>query len=390
MPEPKITFNRGSGGLGRPLAGKDHYSGFLFFYNTLPSGFAADDRIKQIFSVEEAEALGITEGSADFGVQWYHISEYFRMQPKGVLWLGYYAIPVGAYDFEELSTMQLFAQGEIRQFGVYVADHNLATVDISTLQGIVDDNQALDTPFEVLYAADIVDTAALADLPDLRALTAPNVSVVIGQDGSGKGKALYDTLGYSVCTVGTALGAVSFAKVSDSIAWVEKFQISEGLELDVAAFGNGLLYRNQSQSLLDTLTDEGYIYAKKFTGLSGTYFNDSSTSVSVTSDYAYIENNRTFNAAIRDIRTRILPKLNSPLKVQPDGTLSTDTIYAFRSLAAKALEDRLNNDEISAYSVIINPDQDVLSTSKIEITVKIVPIGVAREIVFNISFATNV
>ena len=50
-----IIFNRGQGGLGRPLNGEDHFSGFLFYSNTLPSGFSSNDRVKQVFSLEEAE-----------------------------------------------------------------------------------------------------------------------------------------------------------------------------------------------------------------------------------------------------------------------------------------------------------------------------------------------
>ena len=58
----KISFTRGTAGLGRPLPGKDHYSGMLFYSNTLPSGFSSNDRIKKIYSVADAETLGITDG----------------------------------------------------------------------------------------------------------------------------------------------------------------------------------------------------------------------------------------------------------------------------------------------------------------------------------------
>ena len=60
-----IVFIKGEGGLGRPLPGKDYYSAFLFYTNTLPSGFTATDRIKEINSLAEAEALGIVDTHAD-------------------------------------------------------------------------------------------------------------------------------------------------------------------------------------------------------------------------------------------------------------------------------------------------------------------------------------
>ena len=46
--------------------------------------------------------------------------------------------------------------------------------------------------------------------------------------------------------------------------------------------------------------------------------------------------------------------------------------------------------ELSGFKIFINPDQDVLSSSRLQVTMKIVPVGVLREIVVNIGFALNV
>ena len=78
----KLTFNVNTAGLGTPLASADHKSGIVYYNNTLPSGFSTSDRIKQIFSVAEAEALGIVEGTAAHAVEWYHINEFFQKQPS--------------------------------------------------------------------------------------------------------------------------------------------------------------------------------------------------------------------------------------------------------------------------------------------------------------------
>jgi hypothetical protein len=389
MSLPNITFNKSTGGLGQALPGKDHYSGFLFYSATLPSGFAADDRVKQVFSLEEAENLGVITGGA-FDVYHYHISEYFRIQPKGVLFVGFYAVPVGTYDFAELETMRLFAEGQIRQFGVYVNDEAYTTTEVTALQAEVTKSEVANQPFEVLYAADISGTADLSTLADLTALSAPGVSVVIGQDGGATGAALAVTLTYSVCSVGTLLGAVSLAKVSESIAWVEKFPLVTGAELDVAAFGNGDLFRDKTDAFLDSLNDNGYIFLRKFTDIANTYFSDSKTAVVATNDFSSIEINRSYHKAVRNINSIIKPKLNSPITVNADGTLTTDVIVSYKTLASRPLDDMVNSGELSAFSVIVDPAQDVLSTSTIVLTVKLVPVGVAREIVFNIGFVTSI
>jgi hypothetical protein len=62
MPLNEIIINKGQGGLGRPLEGSDYISGIAFYSDaTLPSGFTTNTREKAVFSVADAEALGITD-----------------------------------------------------------------------------------------------------------------------------------------------------------------------------------------------------------------------------------------------------------------------------------------------------------------------------------------
>jgi hypothetical protein len=221
-------------------------------------------------------------------------------------------------------------------------------------------------------------------------LTAPNVSVCIGQDGGAKGAALYASKSYSITDLGAKLGAVAAANVNESISWIENFpMVTDGSEFDVVAFANGDAFATTSVTLREALDDKGYLFLVKEIGLTGTYNNDSYTSVATTSDLATIENNRTIDKAKRLLRFFILPKLGSPLRVNTDGTLRTDTIAIFKALAEKGLGQMETDGELSAYEVIINAAQNVVSTSKLELTVKLVPVGVAREIVINIGFVPN-
>jgi len=388
MALPQLNINKQKGGLGRALPGRDHYSGFLFYSNTLPSGFDANNRVKQIFSLEQAEDLGIVEGGL-YDVYHYHISEYFRIQEKGVLWVGFYAVPAGTYDFSELQLIQDFANGEIRQMGVFTT-LALAAAQVTALDLQVTASENANKPFKVLYAADISSITDLSTLPDLSTLTDPGVSVVIGQDGAARGAAIAVTLTKSVCALGTLLGAVSLAKVSESIAWVQKFPLSNGTELDVAGFGNGDLFRDKPESELESLNDKSYIFLRKFTDLSNTYFNDTHTAIAQNDDFSKIETNRTFDKAATTVRANVLPRLNSPVTVNADGSLTADVVVAYKNLVAQPLQEMVNNTELSQFQVIIDPLQDVISTSTIEVTVKMIPVGVAREITLNIGFATTI
>ena len=86
----------------------------------------------------------------------------------------------------------------------------------------------------------------------------------------------------------------------------------------------------------------------------------------------------------------MLPNIASPVLVDADGKLSEDTIARFRNDASKALEQMQRDEELSAFEVLIDPTQDTLSTSKVVITAKLVPVGVARQIEINIGFTVAI
>lgn len=500
-----LSFVKGQGGLGRPLAGSDYISAYLHYSATLPSGFSSGDRIKAVYSLQQAVDLGITNTSlgetkstatylftnkgaaadtfkitcatingtvtlanyaqvaadvvsvttagdrlaaeiniltpshgftasnntgtvtitaaagqglflntgtpyvvtivgtiagtltqnvgvgvpSEIDIMYYHVSEFFRMQPKGKLWIGIYATAdVGT--FSNITDIQNYATGEIRQIGVYYKSTAFSSAHITTIQAICTSLATNKKPLSVLLQAEVSGTADITTLANMRLLSAPNVSVLIGQDGAGAGYKVYKATGKSIGMVGTTLGAVALARVSDAINWYAKFDANNGTEFDTLAFANGQAYTAISDSALSALDSYGWIFLRKEIGLSGSYWNDSHTCIALTSDYAYIEAVRTIDKAIRDLRTTVTPALGSPLVVNPtDGTISEDVIGYFEGLCQQALDGMLNNTELSGYNVIIDPSQDVLSTSTLTIAVELLPVGVARTIVINIGYVVN-
>jgi hypothetical protein len=381
-----VTFVKGQGGLGRPLAGEDHISGFVFYLpsETTVAGFTAGT-IKTFYSIDGLEALGIKSDSTETftKVVWYHVSEYFRIQPKGVLHVGLFTTPG---TFADVTTLQNEALGKIRQVAVYNTA-NFSATDVAALQTVANNLAANHKPLSVLYAANVSALSALEAI-DLSESTASNVSVVIGEDGAALGKTLATAASYSITCIGAALGAVSRAKVSENIGWVKNFNMA-GIELDTIAFADGTLYKNVDAGKLDTLNNNHFIFLRKHVGINGSYFNDTFTAVSETSDYSTIENNRTIDKAIRNVRAFLLPELNGPLYVTSDGKLSEDTIAYFKSLSGRPLEQMQRDGELSAFGVEIDPTQDILATSTLNISVKLIPVGVARQIKVNIGFTVK-
>lgn len=321
----------------------------------------------------------------------YHISEFFRLQPQGILYVGIYAVP-SPYTFVEITTMQNFANGKIRQIGVYKDSAAFDSADITAIHNVCAANVAAHKELVALYAGDIAAVSDVSNLADLSQLSANYCSAVISQDGGAQGNVLWNASGKSITTLGATLGAVAKAKVSQSIAWVAQFNISNGTECDVLAFANGVLFSNASvtDTLLSLLQSYRYIFLRKFVGVSGSYFNENSTSIALSSDYAYIADNRTIQKATRGIYSNLIPALNSPITLNADGTLSDEAVAYFEGLAQAPLLQMIRDGELSGQAVNINTTQDVLTTGILVINVTLVQIATGRNITVNIGYNVTI
>ena len=334
-----------------------------------------------------------TGGVASKQAIWhYQISEYFRLQPSGKLWLAFFAVP-STYDFTELHTMQKQTGGEINQFGVFSSNGTSTaniTADLGAIQAtcVTMFNEYM--PAVVVYAPNIFAISDLSTLLNLRLNTDNYVSLVIGQDGTGLGAKLSFTSGSSVPAWGACLGTVSLAKVENDIANVGKFNISNGSEDAVPAFSNGSLYNSISTGLANQLDTFGYIFLRTITGKTGSYWNDSHSCIAVTSPYSYIERNRVINKAQRITYTALVPFENSDLNLNSDGTLTFSTINQFKSALIPSFNQMVANGEISAYKINIDPKQNVLANSTIAVNINIVGVGIARFINVTLGYSLSV
>jgi hypothetical protein len=374
-----VVITKLSGGLGRRTPDQDMVSGLLF--DRVETSKFTLDKVERLASLEDAEALGIT---ADYDVNgqsaYYQIQQFFRMNPSGDL----YIMATKGETYQEVAEkamkMQELANGNIRQMAIIFSKETefSATEDaVRTAQTKAALAYKSYMPFEVILEGKGFDADKAA--PSLAELNAENVSVVVAMDVE-KAKLENYT---NTAAVGMALGAISRAKVSENIAWIEKFNLT-GEGFAKAGFVGG--QEIKTLGTLSTLNEKRYIFAKTHTGLAGVYFNDSHTCTSGTSDFAYVESNRTINKATRLLRTALLPKLASPVLVDIDGKLPQSVSKSFEGLCRAALEGMVANQEVSVFDVYVDPKQNILATSELRVKAEITPIGTARKIMVDLGF----
>ena len=392
-----LTITRTNGNIVRSLAGEDHISGLVFYSATLPQaaegvdGFSTTERIHAISSPESAEKYGITADaeSWEMKVLHYTLTSIFNMNPGITLYVGIFKPASGANAFSEIKQIQNYAGGRLRQVGVWNGAVKLSDTLVTSLQSVRTTLEAQNKPLSILYAPKVTDVTKLPS--DLAKIGRNGVSVIIGQDGAGVADALYrdaaNAAKASVSALGDLLGAVSKAKVHESIAWVESFPTN----ISIPAFGDGKKYRDLDEAVIETLDNSRYIFLRTYDGLAGSFFNDNHTLDTATSDYAYINDVRTMDKAVRGVRTYLLPKLGRPMKVDPDtGKLERTAVEHLITTGNRPLEEMAKAGELSGYRFDIDPDQNILATSRVRGVIKNVAVGVMRNLDLEIGYATSV
>lgn len=384
-----LTIVRQNGNVPKSQNGQDHVSGFVAYLleADIPAAFKAEP-VQAVSTIDKAEELGITADATAWSVKMLHyqLEEVFRINPSITLYVGLFSKPENM-TFQELKTVQNYAEGAIRQMAIWNGDTAPTADNIVKLESVADSLDTENAPLSTLYAPLVSN---YKNLPNNLATNNPRVSVVIAQAGSGTGAELYKSKDNktkaTVSAIGVALGTLSKAAVHQCIAWVKNFPSG----ISMPALGDGTLVRTIDKGELEKLDTNRYLFLNNVVGVAGSYWNDSHTMDSPTSDYAAIESVRTMDKAVRGIRTYLTPELGGNVYIDPDtGKLQSYTVSHLETTANIPLEEMEKAGELSGYKAEIDAEQDVLSTSTIEVTIKNVPVGVVRKFKVKIGFVKS-
>lgn len=374
-------------------------------------GLLALGQIVKLIQPEDAEAVGINAAydANNSVLVYHHIKRYFYYNPDGTLYLKVVAKATSlaticgpSGDLYQLLTDDA-TKGEIRKVGITL---NLAAApangdyttglltDVLTavpLAQAVVDALALEAMYidNVMLPGILSATASVATLPSLRALASENVSVCIARDPAVVSALPYAEIGaalgmLSVRKVSECLGSVDIARKPDAFKDTETYpltSVAKGYFLS-AALSNGAGFGVLSSADKTALKTKGYIYAGRFAGFDGVFFNDSHTCTDAGSDYAYIEDNGVWNKATRYLRQALLPLLRGEVEVDAStGFLTGGQIGYYESKGARGVRQMAADREISGEPTIsIEPNQDVVGTGTVKMALNYVRMGTLREL----------
>lgn len=406
MARPGIVIQKLEGGLGRRNPSTDMVSALVL--NAVATAQMELGNVYALNSIEAAEALGLNEQyDTDNTVLVYErIRRIFLRNPSITL----HIMPVDQtvtltqmVDKDQPYAAKLLRDlaGEVVQLAVA---RNPAAGYVATIANGMDEDSfnavakaqelALHEFDKARYCEFLIEgrsfTGTAAAITSLREIDpkCPDVSVVLLADPAVYAK---DELFEGYAGVEDVLALVSLAAVSQNAGeLIDAFNLTrknEGLYLS-CGLSSAKLLSEYSDADLDTLHDKGYIFGTFTPGIAGFHLNDTPTATGLDSDYAYIENNRTIKKAIKLARAVLLPRVKARTLVDPDtGRIAHEDAKELEAITEASLDPMLADGDISGgVDAYVDPEQDVLGTSKIEVLLTFVPVAINRKITLKIGF----
>lgn len=181
--------------------------------------------------------------------------------------------------------------------------------------------------------------------------------------------------------IGRILGRAAAVEPQISIA-----RVRDGA-IDTAGYMTNGKTVAEMDAKLDALHDAGYIIYRTYPTLEGVYLNDDPTAAPLSDDYANLNLGRVVDKAIVTAYNTYLTEIMDNVVVDAStGKIAAEKAVYYQSLIERAIAQQMS-DAISGFSAYVDPDQNVLGTSCLEVSLEIVPQGTLRKIVVNISFS---
>ena len=394
LPRVKITFENGA--LGGVAPSEDGVCGLVAYATAVSTTFALNTPYL-ITKLDGLVALGITSEATGANAALYKtVKEFYSEAPDGTkLWVMGVAASTTIANLTDkanniISPLLMAARGSINILMLKVASAAEPTMSgsidgavltaVTNLQALAEDwtvNKY--APFMCLVEA-LSYNGVAASLPDLTARSDNRVGVVLGDSVTGSAGA----------AVGLVAGRLAAEPVQRSLARVRS-----------GAIKAETMYIGTNQAELgdpDVANDLGYIVPRTFVGKSGYYWSDDHLATGASDDYCAIPRRRVIDKAYRIAYKTLVDEIAENVQVNTEGKLAAFHCKGVETSVESAIvnsmtsEGNLGNDPDNASDLgvqcYIDPDQNILATSRLEINLKVKPHGYSKYIDVKLGFKT--
>lgn len=383
--------------MGGVAPSEDGVCGLVAYATAVSTTFALNTPYL-ITKLDGLVALGITSEATGVNAALYKtVKEFYREAPEGTkLWVMGVAASTSIANLTDkanniISPLLMAARGSINILMLKVASAAEPTMSgsidgavltaVTNLQALAEDwTENKYAPFMCLVEA-LSYNGVAASLPDLTARSDNRVGVVLGDSVTGSAGA----------AVGLVAGRLAAEPVQRSLARVRS-----------GAIKAETMYIGTNQAELgdpDVANDLGYIVPRTFVGKSGYYWSDDHLATGASDDYCAIPCRRVIDKAYRIAYKTLVDEIAENVPVNTEGKLAAFHCKGVETSVESAIvnsmtsEGNLGNDPDNASDLgvqcYIDPDQNILATSRLEINLKVKPHGYSKYIDVKIGFKTS-
>lgn len=156
--------------------------------------------------------------------------------------------------------------------------------------------------------------------------------------------------------------------------------------------------KDASVGASEILNNKGYITFRTFVGKSGYFFSDDHMATSPTDDYHSICNRRIIDKAYRVTYATLLEKVNDEIPVTDKGTMPISIVHSLQGAVETAIINNMTafgnlgtdpeDSGDTGVECYIDPEQNVVVSSTLKVSIKVKPYGYAKYIEATLGFMT--
>lgn len=398
MAEPGLTITTTDGGLGQTGPNNDNLACFVY-YAPEGSSWSPSGLFRSLKEVQDAADDDSYTIPGDLG---YWLSEMFRIVNKNSgdarCYVRVITTVIKGNEGNILAPIQAEFDGEIRLFFLGGGDYDSASTEtladwITVLSAELETMWTTDhTPAFCLvapsYADDattIVPSASSVSGPTL-ADTARTLSLVVADTSSGE----YDGNNIATYELGEFAGTLKSNPVQANIGRAiprNRVDLSDGT--NQLPLIDGTDYADFTKAQRGSVFDAHLLYLNKRPNLDGVYPAGDPTLATATSDYNRINRVRVAQKLTRLLSATYAPFVNAGVNVDTGTGYLTDPARESLADVGQEIIDstaRQPDAAIAGGSVTIDEEQNILSTNKLNIKLRFVPLGMLEEIELDLGF----
>ena len=404
LPYVKIDFANGAIGASEPM--DDGVTGLVCTAAAVTQ--TVNGKTENVFALntpylitklDELVSKGITSGEEDANATLYKaVKEFYDEAPDGSkLWIMGVADTVTIADIvdktkDNAKKLLVAANGTIRTLAVKIKDKSAYTPTVTTgIDGAV--RTAITNAQSLAEWATATLFAPVMVLLEGRHYTGNAETLVSNPINTGNDNRVGVVIGDTVAdskgaAVGLLAGRIASIPVQRSIARVRTGSITATMMYigSVAAeLGNP-----------ETINDCGFICPRTFVGKAGYYWSDDKLAAEASDDYSLIPRRRVADKAYRITYSTLINEVAEEISVTDDGKISAPVVKAIQTAVESAIVNNmtsrgnLGNDPSDPNDMgvecYINPDQNIVATSRLDVQVRIKPHGYSKYINVSLGF----